>query len=79
MYKTILSYCFRFRKNTDSKNPRVVKTENEKILISSNCAFCGCKRLSIIKEQETSELLGNLGTKTLLSQIPLLDPIFLEV
>ena len=32
MYKRILPYCFKFGKNTDSKNPRVVKTENEKIL-----------------------------------------------
>ena len=27
IYKTMLSYCFRCRKNTQSKNPKVVKTK----------------------------------------------------
>ena len=35
-----------------------------------------CKRLTNIKEQETSRLYGKKKKKTLLSQIPLLDPIF---
>ena len=30
IYKTMLSYCLECRKNTESKNPRVVKTKKEK-------------------------------------------------
>ena len=29
-YKTRLSYCLKFRKDAESKNPRVVKTKNGK-------------------------------------------------
>ena len=29
MYKTTLSYCLKCRKDTESKNPKVVKTKNE--------------------------------------------------
>ena len=33
MYKTILSYCFKCRKNTECKNPEVVKTKNGRIML----------------------------------------------
>ena len=29
MYKTTLSYCLKCRKDTESKNPKVLKTKNE--------------------------------------------------
>ena len=39
------------------------------------CAVCDSKKLRFIKEQEASELLGNLRLKTYLSKITLLGEI----
>ena len=41
------------RKNTESKNPKVVKKPG-RIMVLSNCAVCGCKTPRFIKEQEAS-------------------------
>ena len=40
IYKTILSYCFKCRKNAESKNPKDVKTINRRIMLLSKCAVC---------------------------------------
>ena len=57
----MLSYCLRCRKNTESKNPKVVKTKNGSIMFSSNCVVCGSKKLRFIKEQEAKGLLSMTG------------------
>ena len=57
----MLSYCLKCRKNTEIKNPKVVKTKNGRTMLSSNCAVCGCKKSKFIKEQEASVLLSSLG------------------
>ena len=36
----MLSYCLKYRKNTESKNLKVVKTNKEKTMLSSKCAVC---------------------------------------
>ena len=41
--------------------------------MQSKCADCRTKKLRFLKVQETKGLLGNLGIKTLLSKIPLLN------
>ena len=66
---------FKCRKNTESKKPKVEKTENGGVMLSSNCAVCRSKKSRFIKEQEASEILSSLGIRTLLSQIPLLGII----
>ena len=72
----MLSYhCLKCRKNTESKNPKVTRTKNGRIMLLSECAVCDSKKLKFIKEQETSGLLSSLGTKTLLSKIPLVGPL----
>ena len=47
----MLSYCLKFRNNTENKNSRVVKTKNRRIILLSSCAVCGSKKLRFIKEQ----------------------------
>ena len=37
----MLSCCLKCRKNTESENPKVVKTKNGRIMLSSNCTVCG--------------------------------------
>ena len=44
--------------------------------MQSKCAECGFKKSRFVKEQEAKSLLCNLGIKTLLSKIPLLNVLF---
>ena len=69
------SYCLKCRKNTESVNPRVLKTNNGKTLILSKCAICDSKKSKFIKEQEAKGLLSNLVIRTPLYKIPLLGDI----
>ena len=73
MYKTMLSYCLKCRKNTQNKNPEVVKAKNGKIMILSKCSVCNSKKLKFLEEQEARGLLSSLGIRTLLSQIPFVN------
>ena len=56
----MLSYCFKFRKNTKSKNPEIVNTKNGRIILLSKCAVCNSKISKFLKEQEARGLLSNL-------------------
>ena len=71
----MLSYCLKCKENTESINPKVSKTSNNKIMILSKCAICGSKKSKFIKEQEAKGLLSNLGIRTSLNKIPLLGDI----
>ena len=70
----MLSYCLKCRKNTESKNPKVVRLQNERIMVLSKCAVCDSKNMEIIKEKEASGLLSSLGIKKPLSKT-LLGPL----
>ena len=48
----MLSYCFKYRRNTESINPKVSKTINGKAIILSTCVICGSKKSNFIKQQE---------------------------
>ena len=76
--KTILSYCFKCRKSTESKNPKVVKTKTGRIMILSKCAVFDSEKWRFIKEQNASGLLSTSGVKTYLSQFPLVGPLLFE-
>ena len=67
-------YCLKCRKNTESKNPKVAKAKNERIMFLSKCAVCDSKKSKFIKEQEASGLLTSLGTRTFLNKIPSVCP-----
>ena len=45
-------------------------------MIQSNCANCGSEKCRFIKEQQAMGILGNLGIKTPLSKVPLLNILF---
>ena len=68
----MLSFCLKCKKNTESINPKVSKTSNNKIMILSQCAICGSKKSKFIKEQQSKGLLSNLSIRTPLNKIPLL-------
>ena len=71
----MLSYCLKCRKNTESKNPKVVKTKNGRIMLLLKCAVCDSKKSKFIKEQEAIRSLSSLGIKTPLRKIPLVGPL----
>ena len=71
----MLSYCLKCKKNTESINPKFLKTTNGKTMILSKCAICSSKKSKFIKEQQAKGLLSNLGLKTPLNKIPVLGDI----
>ena len=60
----MLSYCLKYRKNTESKNLRVVRTKNGGIMLLSKYAVCDSKKSKFAKEQEAAGLWRSLGIKT---------------
>ena len=70
------TYCVKCRKNTENLNSKIFKTKNGRLLMQSKCTDCGIKKSRFIKEQEAKGLLSNLGIRTPLIQIPLLNVLF---
>ena len=71
----MLFYSLKCRKNTESKNPNVVRAKNGRVILLPKCTVCDRKKSKFIKEQEVSRLLSSLGMKTPLNKIPLLSPL----
>ena len=71
----MLSYFLNCRKNIESKNSKVARAKNGRIMLSSKCAVCDSKKSNFMKQQEASELLSCLGIKTPLSKTPLVGPL----
>ena len=69
------TYCVSCKKNTTNKNSSFRRTKQNRLMPESNYAFCGKKKSTFIRNQEAIGLLSNLGTRTLLSNIPLIDDI----
>ena len=72
----MISYCLPCQKDTKNINPKIVRTENNRLMMLSKCAICNNKKSRFVKEQEARGLLSNLGIRTLLSKIPLLNVLF---
>ena len=70
------TYCIKCRKNTENLDSKVFKTKNDRLIMQSKCPVCGIKKTRFVKEQEARGLLSNLGIKTPLSQVPLLNILF---
>ena len=69
----MLAYCLNFKRDTKNID---AKTRNGRLNLSSKCAVCGCEKSRFMKEQEAEGLLFNVGIKTPLSEIPLLNILF---
>ena len=70
------TYCLKCKTNTDSINPKMFKNKNNRLIMQSKCSVCGTKKSRFVKEQDAKGLLSNLGIKTPLSKIPLLNVLF---
>ena len=70
------TYWLSCRKYTKSTNPRIVKSRNNRSMIQPNCTICNSKKSRFIKEKQAKGLLSNLGFKTPLNKVPLLNILF---
>ena len=70
------TYCVKCRKNTENLNSNIFKTKNGRLIMQSKCTECGFKKSRFVKEQEAKGLPSNLGIKTPLSKVQLLNFLF---
>ena len=68
--------CMRRRKDTKNIDPKMVRTKNNRSVMQSKCSICGIKKSRFVKEEEMRGLLSNLGIKTPVGKIPLLNVLF---
>ena len=68
--------CLACRRYTKNNKPKTVRNRQNRLMIQSNCATCGSKKSRFIKEQQAMGILSNLGIKTPLSNVPLLNILF---
>ena len=70
------TYCLKCKTNTDNIDPKMFRTKNNRLFMQSKCSVCKNKKSRFVKEQDAKGLLGNLGIKTPLSKISLLNVLF---
>ena len=70
------TYCLKCKTNTDNIDPELFRTKNNRLLMQSKCSVCKNENSRFIKEQDAKVLLSNLGIRTPLSKIPLLNVFF---
>ena len=70
------SYYLKCKTNTDNIDPKMFRTKSNRLLMQSKCSVCKNKKSRFVKEQDAKGLLSNLGIKTPLSKIPLLNVLF---
>ena len=54
----------------------MIRTKNNRLVMQSKCSVYGIKKSRFVKEQEARGILSNLGIRTPLSKIPLLNVLF---
>ena len=64
------------KKDTENLNTKIFRTKNNRLIMQSKNSNCRIKKSRFVKEQEAKGLLSNLGIRTPLSKIPLLNVLF---
>ena len=74
----MLFYCLKCRKNTESKNPKVVRIKNGEIMLLSRYIKCNSKKSTFLESQKARGLLSNFQGKKVpnLSDIPIANTLF---
>ena len=70
------TYSVNCRKDTENIDPKMVRIKNNRLIMQSKCSVCRIKKSRFVKEQEAKGLLSNLGIKTPISKISLLNVLF---
>ena len=69
-------YCVKCKRDTENIDPKIVRTKNKRLIMQSQCTDCRNKKSRFIKEREAKGILSELGIKTPLSKVPLLNVLF---
>ena len=70
------TYCLKCKTNTETIDPKIFKTKNNRLIMQTNCSVCKNIKPRFVKEQDAKGLLSNLRIKTPLSKIPLSSVLF---
>ena len=70
------TYCLKCKKDTENLDFKIFETKNNRLIMQSKSTDCGIRNSRFLKEQEAKGLLSNLGVKTPLNKIPLLNLLF---
>ena len=70
------TYCLKCKKDTENLHSKIFRTKNNRLIMQSKCNDYRIKKSRLVKEQEAKGLLSNLGIKTPLNKIPLLNLLF---
>ena len=70
------TYCVKCKKDTENIDPKMFRTKINRLIMQSKCPVFGIKKSRFVKEQVARGLLSNLGIKTPLRKIPLLNVLF---
>ena len=70
------TYCVKCRTNTENIDPKIFRTKDNRLLMQSQCTDCRNKKSRFVKKQDAIGLLSNLGIKTPISKILLLNVLF---
>ena len=70
------TYYLSCRIYTKNNNSKVVRNKQNRLMIQSNYAECDSKKSRFIKKQQAMGILSNLGFKTPLRKVPLLNILF---
>ena len=70
------TYCLKCKKDTENIDPKMFRKKINRLIMQSTCPVCGIKKSKFVKEQEAKSLLSNLGIRTPLSKISLLNALF---
>ena len=70
------TYCVKCKRDIGNLNSKIFRTKNNRLIMQSKCPVLGIKKSIFVKEQEAKGLLSNLGIRTPLSKVPLLNILF---
>ena len=70
------TYCVKCKKDTENIDPKIFRTKNTRLIMQAKCPVYKIKKSRFMEKQEAKGLLSNLGIRTPLSKIPLLNVLF---
>ena len=53
------SYCVKCKNDTENIDPKMVRTNNNRLVMQSTCSVCGIKKSRFVKKREAKGLLSN--------------------
>ena len=62
----MLTYSFKYKKDTESFDSKILKTKHCRTILLWKCAVSGSEISRFVKKQEARGLLSSLGLKTTL-------------